>query len=266
MRSLLFVPADSAKKLDKANDQRRRCADHRSRGFGRASTARRARGKARAAFLKETDAAAQRPYLLRAGEQFADRPNRRRPRRRRAGAARRHHAAEGRRRRFRRPCRRQARGARGDRRPARRPRQDHRASRPRPRPPCSSPARYRRREHAAHRADLGRRGSFRRARRRSQPRCRRPILDPYRLARMLCLAGAAAAEVPAIDTVYVDFRDSDGFRRECEEARRDGFTGKMAIHPAQVPIINEVFTPTRGGDRARAEPSSSASPQIPAPA
>src|SRR5271155_1040320 len=69
-------------------------------------------------------------------------------------------------------------------------------------------------------------------------------LDPYRLARVLCLAGAAAAGVPAIDTVYVDFRDSDGFRRECEEACRDGFVGKMAIHPAQVPIINEVFTPS----------------------
>jgi citrate lyase subunit beta/citryl-CoA lyase len=60
----------------------------------------------------------------------------------------------------------------------------------------------------------------------------------------LCLAGAAAAQVQAIDTVYVDFRNDAGLRRECEEARRDGFTGKMAIHPAQVPIINEVFTPT----------------------
>ena len=70
------------------------------------------------------------------------------------------------------------------------------------------------------------------------------FLDPYRLARVLCLAGAASAQVPAIDTVYVDFRDSDGFRRECEEACRDGFLGKMAIHPAQVPIINEVFTPS----------------------
>ena len=69
-------------------------------------------------------------------------------------------------------------------------------------------------------------------------------LDPYRLARTLCLAGGAAAAVPAIDTVYVDFRDSEGFRRECEEACRDGFVGKMAIHPAQVPIINEVFTPS----------------------
>ncbi len=69
------------------------------------------------------------------------------------------------------------------------------------------------------------------------------FLDPYRLARTLCLAGAAAAQVPAIDTVYVDFRDADGFRAECEEGLRDGFSGKMAIHPAQVPIINEVFTP-----------------------
>jgi citrate lyase subunit beta / citryl-CoA lyase len=70
------------------------------------------------------------------------------------------------------------------------------------------------------------------------------FLDPYRLARVLCLAGAAAAQVPAIDTVYVDFRNNDGFRRECEDACRDGFVGKMAIHPAQVPIINEVFTPS----------------------
>ena len=69
-------------------------------------------------------------------------------------------------------------------------------------------------------------------------------LDPYRLARSLCIAAAASAEVQAIDTVYIDFRNSDGLRRETEEARRDGFTGKMAIHPTQVPIINEVFTPT----------------------
>ncbi|MGH7246697.1 MAG: HpcH/HpaI aldolase/citrate lyase family protein, partial [Pseudomonadota bacterium] len=70
------------------------------------------------------------------------------------------------------------------------------------------------------------------------------LLDPYRLARTLCLAGAAAAQVPAIDTVCVDFRDADGFRRECKEARRDGFLGKMAIHPAQVPVINEMFLPS----------------------
>jgi citrate lyase subunit beta / citryl-CoA lyase len=71
------------------------------------------------------------------------------------------------------------------------------------------------------------------------------FLDPYRLARALCIAGAAAAGIAPIDTVYVDFRNADGFRRECEEACRDGFTGKMAIHPAQVAIINEVFTPSQ---------------------
>ena len=70
------------------------------------------------------------------------------------------------------------------------------------------------------------------------------LLDPYRLARVLCLAGATAAGVPAIDTVFTDFRDREAFRRECGAARRDGFIGKMAIHPSQVPIINEAFTPT----------------------
>lgn len=69
------------------------------------------------------------------------------------------------------------------------------------------------------------------------------FLDPYRLARVLCLAGASAAGVAAIDTVYVDFRNDEGLRREAQEARRDGFTAKMAIHPAQVAIINAVFTP-----------------------
>jgi citrate lyase subunit beta / citryl-CoA lyase len=67
---------------------------------------------------------------------------------------------------------------------------------------------------------------------------------PYQLARALCLAGAAAAQVQAIDTVSVDYHNVGAVRREAEEARRDGFTGKMAIHPAQVPIINEVFTPS----------------------
>ncbi|NWG23739.1 MAG: CoA ester lyase [Pseudorhodoplanes sp.] len=70
------------------------------------------------------------------------------------------------------------------------------------------------------------------------------FLDPYRLARSLCIAGAASAGVQAIDTVYVDFRNTEGLKRESEEARRDGFTAKMAIHPAQVAVINAVFTPT----------------------
>jgi citrate lyase subunit beta/citryl-CoA lyase len=70
------------------------------------------------------------------------------------------------------------------------------------------------------------------------------LTEPYRLARSVCLYAAAAAKLPAIETVYVDFRNSDGLRRDTEAARRDGFTGRLAIHPAQVPVINEVFTPT----------------------
>lgn len=70
------------------------------------------------------------------------------------------------------------------------------------------------------------------------------LTEPFRLARSLCLFGAAAAETTAIETVYVDFRNLDGLRRETEAARRDGFSGRLAIHPAQVAVINEVFTPT----------------------
>ena len=70
------------------------------------------------------------------------------------------------------------------------------------------------------------------------------LTDPYRLARSVCLYAAASAKLPAIETVYVDFRNSEGLRRDSEAARRDGFTGRLAIHPAQVPVINEVFTPT----------------------
>ena len=68
--------------------------------------------------------------------------------------------------------------------------------------------------------------------------------EPYQLARSLCLVAAAASGVQAIDTVYVDFRNGDGLRHEAEKARRDGFTGKLAIHPSQVEIINDVFTPS----------------------
>ncbi len=76
---------------------------------------------------------------------------------------------------------------------------------------------------------------------------------PYQLARTLTLVGARAAEVEPIDTVFTAFRDEAGLRRDCEAARRDGFTAKMAIHPAQVPVINEVFTPTpEAVERAKA--------------
>ena len=68
--------------------------------------------------------------------------------------------------------------------------------------------------------------------------------DPYRLARTLTLLGSAAAGLAAIDTVFTNFRDEAGLRAETEAARRDGFAGKMAIHPAQVPVINAVFSPS----------------------
>jgi citrate lyase subunit beta / citryl-CoA lyase len=65
----------------------------------------------------------------------------------------------------------------------------------------------------------------------------------YRLARSLCLAGAVAAGVQPVDGVFADFRNEDGLRTETEAARREGFTGKLAIHPGQVDVINAAFTP-----------------------
>jgi len=67
--------------------------------------------------------------------------------------------------------------------------------------------------------------------------------DPYRLARNLTLFAAAAAEVSPIDGVFVSFRDEAGLRAEGLAARRDGFAAKMAIHPGQVAVINEIFSP-----------------------
>ena len=66
----------------------------------------------------------------------------------------------------------------------------------------------------------------------------------YRLARSLCLAGAVAAGVQPVDGVFADFKDEKGLRAEAEAARREGFTGKLAIHPAQVAVINAAFTPS----------------------
>ena len=67
---------------------------------------------------------------------------------------------------------------------------------------------------------------------------------PYQLARAMTLFAAAAAETQPIDTVYPNFRNMAGFSVECLAARRDGYTAKMAIHPDQVAVINEVFTPS----------------------
>jgi citrate lyase subunit beta/citryl-CoA lyase len=69
-------------------------------------------------------------------------------------------------------------------------------------------------------------------------------LPPYQVARALTLFGAAAAAVDPIETVYPSFRDLDGLKRIAEAAARDGFTGMMAIHPSQLPVINAAFTPS----------------------
>ena len=67
---------------------------------------------------------------------------------------------------------------------------------------------------------------------------------PFRLVRNLCLFAAHAAGVPAIDTVFVNFTDFAELDDECDEARRDGFSGKLAIHPAQIEIVNRAFQPS----------------------
>ena len=66
----------------------------------------------------------------------------------------------------------------------------------------------------------------------------------YKMVRSLCLLGAHAAGSEAVDTLYVDFRDPDGLRASCKAARAEGFSGRVAIHPAQVDIINESFSPS----------------------
>jgi citrate lyase subunit beta/citryl-CoA lyase len=77
-------------------------------------------------------------------------------------------------------------------------------------------------------------------------------LDIPRYARVMCAVVAAAAGVESIDTVFTDIADLDGLRRECEEGVAMGFTGKISIHPAQIAVINEVFTPLKAAvDEAR---------------
>jgi len=67
---------------------------------------------------------------------------------------------------------------------------------------------------------------------------------PFQWVRSLCLFAAHAAGVAAIDTIHADFRDREGLEKSCARARRDGFSGKLAIHPGQVEVINRAFTPS----------------------
>jgi citrate lyase subunit beta/citryl-CoA lyase len=67
---------------------------------------------------------------------------------------------------------------------------------------------------------------------------------PYQIARAQCLFAASAADVTAVDTLYANFRDTPGLENDCRRSRRDGFLGRIAIHPDQVETINRCFTPS----------------------
>jgi citrate lyase subunit beta / citryl-CoA lyase len=68
---------------------------------------------------------------------------------------------------------------------------------------------------------------------------------PYEMVRSLALFAAHAASVPAIETIFPEFRDLDGLATYAQRAARDGFTGMLAIHPTQIPAIHSAFTPSR---------------------
>ena len=74
---------------------------------------------------------------------------------------------------------------------------------------------------------------------------------PYLVARTQCLFAAAAAQVAPLETLYADFRDADGPGAHLPRARRDGFTGRIAIHPDQIATINACFSPSDTGTRRR---------------
>jgi len=71
------------------------------------------------------------------------------------------------------------------------------------------------------------------------------FLDIPRYARVMTALAASAAGLGALDTVFTDIPNLDGLRRECQEAVWMGFTGKISIHPTQIPVINESFTPSK---------------------
>jgi citrate lyase subunit beta/citryl-CoA lyase len=70
-------------------------------------------------------------------------------------------------------------------------------------------------------------------------------LDIPRYARTMCAVAASAAGVDALDTVYTDIADLEGLRRECDDGVAMGFAGKISIHPNQIAVINEAFTPSK---------------------
>ena len=72
-----------------------------------------------------------------------------------------------------------------------------------------------------------------------------PDRQPLVTSLQICLLAARATGIAIVDGVYNAFKDDDGLRRECEQGRDMGFDGKTLIHPAQVPIANEIFAPSQ---------------------
>lgn len=72
------------------------------------------------------------------------------------------------------------------------------------------------------------------------------FLEVFRYARIMTLLAATAADVQPLDTVFVDIKDTEGLRRDCLEGAWMGFTGKITIHPSQIEVVNEIFTPSAG--------------------
>ncbi len=70
------------------------------------------------------------------------------------------------------------------------------------------------------------------------------FLEVFRYARIMTLLAATAANVQPLDTVFVDIKDTEGLRRDCLEGAWMGFTGKITIHPSQIEVVNEIFTPS----------------------
>jgi citrate lyase subunit beta/citryl-CoA lyase len=70
------------------------------------------------------------------------------------------------------------------------------------------------------------------------------FLEVFRYARIMTLLAATAANIQPLDTVFVDIKDTEGLRRDCLEGAWMGFTGKITIHPSQIEVVNEIFTPS----------------------
>ncbi len=239
LRSLLFVPGDSERKFKGAASG----ADALILDLeDSVAPAQKAAARRLVAKLLD-DRAERRVGFLRPRQCARYGPRPRRSRGRGEAGPRRGHDPEGQWRGRSRPLRPLSRRLRDEGGPAARERQDG-GRRDRDGGGDVRPRLVRARASAPHRADLGRRGSFRRARGDRKPGARRR-LD-------LSLSGRAGAmpvrgfrrRCPAIDTIHADFRDLDGLERDCRRSRRDGFLGRMAIHPDQVAIINRCYAPS----------------------